>query len=311
LGIIAEIIALIIYICTNSWQAIILARALDAVAAGAVSFTLLARLQDELKEGYRGKYAGISLSLESFGKILAPVMGGILADRFFIQAPFYTAILILLVLVLLVPRESRQRIVPSKSDFNLFQNIREFLSHRELLGMGILGAVMHATMPAISIFLPLYIVGELGLGYSQVGYIYFAMGITHLLQFEFGKWADKNPRRTVIMGTLLTGALLVLISKASAYYLLLALFFIKGIGNSMWNISAWTLMSNIGEKGKNEGAVIGAYISIAKTGAFISFILSGLVVQYYGISVLFLANGILIILGSLVACPLLRGNSQR
>ncbi|MCK4967901.1 MAG: hypothetical protein KAS12_02505, partial [Candidatus Aenigmarchaeota archaeon] len=90
------------------------------------------------------------------------------------------------------------------------------------------------------------------------------------------------------------------------YVEILILLFFVGLGNSMWNVSAWTLMSDIGEAKKIECGIIGSYISIAKTGAFLSFLVSGLVVQMWGINALFMANGILIILGTILAYPLFK-----
>ena len=253
----------------------------------------------------RDRYTGMSLSVEYLGKLAGPVMGGLLADWFFIKAPFFVSMAILLFLILLIPREKKHRHV-RKRDLNPFSEMRRFLHHRELRGMAILGIVMHATFPAFTIFLPLLIVEKMGLGYSYVGYAYFALGATHILQFLFGKWSDRKPYRVVLAGTIISGVFMILMSSVNIYSLLLVLLFLKGTGNSLWNISAWTLMSRIGEREEIEGSVIGSYISIAKIGSFVSFLLSGFVVQVYGIGFLFLVNGLLVILESLAAYPMLR-----
>ncbi|MBW6451447.1 MAG: hypothetical protein K0B02_01840 [DPANN group archaeon] len=97
--------------------------------------------------------------------------------------------------------------------------------------------------------------------------------------------------------------LIIALSFTSSYLMLLGLLFLKGIVNYMWNISAWTLMSKIGEKEKIEGSVIGAYVSIAKIGAFLSFVVSGFIVALYGIPSLFIMNELLILKGVLFAYP--------
>jgi MFS family permease len=256
-------------------------------------------------DNFRGKYTGISLSVEYSGKLVGPVMGGILADQFFIKAPFITSLFILTLLFIFLPRKKIKK-VDIKREINLVEKIKEFLAYRELRGMAILGIVMHATYPALTIFLPLLIVENIGLSYSYVGYAFFFLGVTHILQFVFGKWSDKMAYKVVLAGTLISGIFMGLISITNIYYLLLLLLFFKGMGNSMWNISAWTLMSKIGEKSKIEGKIVGTYLSIAKIGSFLSFLVSGFIVQLYGINTLFLANGILIILGSLIAYPLIK-----
>lgn len=309
-GICGEIIAILLYAFGTGWVMIVLARILDLIATITVSMAVLAKIEDVLKDGIRGKYTGISLSLNYVGRLVGPVIGGLLADHLFVRAPFFTAIIILLCLFFLLPKKEAGKKRISKREFDWFGGIRKFLSHRELRGMAILGMVMHATYPAFLIFLPLLVVESMGLSYSYVGYAYFALALTHILQFVFGAWSDRKAYRIVLAGTMISGIFMALVSQVTvSYYLLLLILFLKGIGNSMWNISAWTLMSKIGERERIEGEVIGSYISIAKIGSFVSFLVSGIVVQFYGIETLFLANGLLIVLGTLLAYPLLRKQS--
>ncbi|MCK4808899.1 MAG: MFS transporter [Candidatus Aenigmarchaeota archaeon] len=305
-GVLAEIVAICLYMFGTGSAAIIIARAIDAVAATAVSMAALAKIEDCVNDKTRGRYAGASLSIEYIGRLAGPVIGGLLADMIFVQAPFLAAILILAGLILFIPKKKIARKDIQKKELDLAGAIRTFLSYRELRGMAILGIVMHATFPAIMIFLPLLITESMGLSYVYVGYAYFAIGATHILQFVFGRWSDRKAYRTVLAGTFISGVFLALLSQAAAYPLILAILFLKGIGNSMWNVSAWTLMSNIGERTKTEGEIIGTYISIAKIGSLISFIASGFIVEIYDISTLFMLNGALIIIGTIIAYPLMK-----
>ncbi|MGC9310199.1 MAG: MFS transporter [Candidatus Aenigmatarchaeota archaeon] len=305
-GIICEIFALLLYISGLGWGSVVAARVLDAVAAVTVGIALLAKIEDGLEDGLRGKYAGISLSVEYLGTIIAPVIGGVLADCFFIRAPFVTAIFLLAALLFFMPGKKLERRRPKREVFDWPGEMRRFLSNRKLRGMAILGVVMHATNPALTLFLPLLIIGEFDMGYTYVGYAFFALGAAHLLQFVFGKWADIKAYPVVLTGTLISGLFMAIVWKADTYLLILAILFLKGIGNAMWNISAWTLMSEVGVREKRSGEVIGTYISIAKIGAFLSFVASGFVVAAFGIPALFLLNGILILIGSAVAYPFLK-----
>ncbi|MCK4551220.1 MAG: MFS transporter, partial [Candidatus Aenigmarchaeota archaeon] len=278
----------------------------DAIAATTVMMAALSKIEDTLSNSVRGKYAGISLSVEYLGRLFGPVLGGLLADRMFVQAPFLTAAVILLGLLILIPKKNLRKKRISKKELDLVGDIKEFLSYRKLKGMAILGTVMHATFPAFTIFLPLLIVETMGLSYTYAGYAYLALGATHILQFVFGKWADKKAYVFVLLGTLVSGIFTGLVFLSESYIaLIFALFFI-GLGNSAWNVSAWTLMSDIGEKEGIEGTTIGSYVSIAKIGAFVSFLASGFVVQAWGINALFLVNGVIIVLGSILAYPLLK-----
>lgn len=302
LGIMGESVAILIYIFNTHWVLFVLARMLDAVAGVTVAIVSLAAIEDSIKKG-RGKFTGISLSLEYVGRLLGPLVGGLLADIVFIKAPFATSLVVIALLLFLLPKGKVKR--HKKAKLGWLEGIRHFLSFRELKGMAIIGTVMHSAIPAFIVFLPLFITENLNLSFIFVGYALFALESPHILQFIFGKWADKNAKKLILTGTIISGALMCLISQVNVYTILLFILFIRGIGLSMWNISAWTFMSDIGEKGGMEGEVIGTYLSIVKIGSFVSFILSGLLVYLYGIGSLFLVNGIVIVLGVLLAYPLL------
>ena len=305
-GIAVEIIAFMIYAYAVNGVMIVVARILDAIAATTVMMAVLAKVEDTLSNKTRGTYAGLSLSVEYIGRILGPVVGGLLADYIFIRAPFFAASLILMMLFLFIPKHKTDKIHITKKEFDLVNEIKQFLSYRQLKGMAILGMVMHATFPAFTIFLPILIVEKLNLSYAYVGYAFLIFGSTHILQFVFGKLANKKSYRIVLAGTFISGLFMAFMYGANSYIMILLLLFFGGLGNSMWNVSAWTLMSDIGEINKIEGSVIGAYISIAKIGAFLSFLVSGFVVQYFGINTLFLFNGVLIVIGTIVAYPLVK-----
>jgi len=296
-GIILEILAIALYAFGNSFLMISFARVLDAIAATTVSMITLAKVQDTIGSKKRGEYTGWTESLNYLGGFVAPVIGAILADRFFIKAPFFVSITLLSILFFSLFKGDKIPKVDGKK-LNPLKEIKKFLSYRELKGMGILGIAMHATTPAINLFLPLFIIYELGLSISFVGYALFFLGFMHIFQFWFGKVSDKyGSWKIVLMGCVISAVGMIFMSFSTSFALLALFLFIRGIGNSMWNVSAWALMSDIGEKRKREGGIITSYLSIATIGAFFSFLLSGLVVTYFDIKTLFLLNSIVVLIG--------------
>lgn len=302
-GLIVEVIAIILYLVNSNWLVIIVARILNAVAYVAVLLIVLAKIQDALSDKDRGKYTGWSLSIAQIGAIVAPVVGGIIADELFITAPFIlSAILLLILAFVLAFRTPKLSKKIEKENFNIFKALKTFLSSRHLKGMAVLGVVMHASIPATFVFLPLFIIEKLGLSYSYVGIALFFLGVTHIFQFYFGALADKHGRITMILfGCFIFAFFLFFLATVQTYWTLLLFVFLMGIGGAIWNISAWTLMSSIGEKMNKTGEVIGSYMSIAQIGAFISFLLSGLIVQVFGFKVLFVLNALLIAIGMSIA----------
>jgi MFS family permease len=256
-------------------------------------------------ERSRGRDTGLSLSLSYLGELFGPLAGGLLADYFFIEAPFLTAAVILLTMSFFLRARGLKRINRATlklSSFSWFGPIRLFWSHRALKGMGILGMVMHATNPAMRVFLPLLIVERLGMSYKAIGLAMFFYGINHLWQGFFGAWGDRiGHSRVVLAGTGVYALCFIGIFFAPDYFWLLALLFVLGCGGSLWNVGAWSLMSEIGEREKIEAQVLTSYMSIAQIGSLISFLLSAWVVSIWGFSFIFLANGIVILAGMVVA----------
>ncbi|MFH1770539.1 MAG: MFS transporter [archaeon] len=302
-GLIVEIVATVLYLVNAHWLMIIAARMLNAVAYVAVLLVALAKIQGALSDRDRGKYTGWSLSIAQVGAVVAPVLGGVLADQLFITAPFIlTAVLLLMLVFLLIFRTKKLSKKIEQENFNIFKALKTFFSSRHLRGVAVLGFVMHASTPATLVFLPLFIIEKFGLSYSYVGVAIFFFGAAHLFQFFFGALADKYGRVTMILfGCFIMGFFLFFLATIQTYWVLLVLVFLMGIGGAIWNISAWTLMSSIGEKMNKTGEIIGSYMSIAQTGAFISFLMSGLIVQVFGFGVLFALNGFLIAIGMSIA----------
>ncbi|MAG38925.1 hypothetical protein CMO90_02445 [Candidatus Woesearchaeota archaeon] len=304
LGLIVEIVAMALYLLDTHWLVILIARFLDALAISSVMFVGIAKVEDSLSNKERGKYAGWSFSLTHIGAIVAPVIGGIIADKIFVRSPFIlSAFLLLLLSFIIVSKEKisfRKRV--SRKDFNLFDEINFFFSIRQLKGMAILGIVMHASVPAMNVFLPLYIIEKLGLSYTYIGVALFFFGLSHLFQFYFGMLSDRFGRATLTMfGCAIYAFFLFLLSAVNSYSLILLFLFFQGLGRAIWNISAWSFMSDIGERIHKEGEVVGSFMSISKAGGFVSFLFSGLIVQVYGVEKLFILNAFLIALGIIVA----------
>jgi MFS family permease len=302
-GIVLELVGVMLYLFGN-WQLMIIARVLEALAFAAVIFVGFAKVQDSLKSKSRGKYSGRALTLMQVGKIIAPVMGGYLADYWFIKAPFIFSAFALLVMLWLISIHEDMHFNHkfSRSDFNLIQNLRRFLSDRRLKGMALLGIVMHASLPISIVFIPIYIVEHFALPYRFVGYALFAMQFFMLFQFYIGSLCDRfNRAKLILFGVAIHGIAFILLAFMPGYWSFISVLLFLSIGGGFWNVAAWAFMSDIGEKTKSEGFIIGSYVSIAKIGSFLVFVFGGLIVQNISVNALILLVGVLILLGCIGA----------
>ena len=311
-GIILQIMSLVLYIL-GAWYFIIIARFMDAVAFAAVVFVGMARMQDHLSSKTRGKYSGQALTIMQVGKLIAPLLGGFLADYWFIKAPFifsmFALIILLWMMALKEPLSMNHHF--SRSDFNMMEKLRLFFSDRRFRGMAILGMTMHASLPITFVFIPIYIVENFGLSYQYVGYALFAMSFCMLFQFYIGLYVDRFRKSSLILfGATVFGISIAALSLAPNYWVFVCILLVAGIGTAFWNVSAWAFMSGIGSKMHKQGFVIGSYVSVAKIGSLLSFIFGGMIVHYLGVRALMVVVGVLIIIGVVVSFTLLRGKSK-
>ncbi len=307
MGIGFHIASMLFYVLDGAWIFLAIARILEAISIASVSYIALAGVEDIIRGHTRGKSGGVYLSLQQVSRLMAPLVSGILADYYYVKAPFFLSILIMILLAIVLFFVKDKPAKQTKKDFNLLHKINEFLSYRSLKGMALLGMVMHGASMALFIFLPLLIIERLGMSYAFVGYAFFVLGVTHLFQFYFGSLADNyGAWRMVLMGTFIAGFSFIMLFFSVNYISVMFLLFVMGIGNSLWNVSAWSLLSEIGESYHKEGQIVTTYISIAKIGAVVVSFLSGFVVAATSIPLLFMLCGIMMVTATFLAYPLLR-----
>ena len=308
-GIILEVLSIALYLL-GVWYLVIIARFMEAVAFASVIFIGMARMQDNLESKTRGKYSGQALTLMQMGKLIAPAIGGFLADYWFIKAPFIFSMFALLIMLWMVaikePFNIRHHF--SRSDFNMIRKMRMFFSDRRFRGMAILGMTMHASLPVTFVFIPIYIVEHFHLSYQYVGYALFAMGFFLLFQFYIGSYVDRFRKSSMILfGTCVFGLSIAALALAPNYWVFVCVLLVAGLGNAFWNVSAWAFMAGIGDDMKKQGFVIGSYVSVAKMGSLSSYIFGGMIVKYLGVQALMMVVGMVIIIGTLASCVLIRG----
>jgi len=309
------ILGLCLYLFGNHWIFVALARVFEAVFTAAVLLVIIARIEDFLTDKNRGRLAGWNFSIGHVAKLIGPVISGLLADYFFIKAPFITVLVLIIVLniVLLFIKDDNGQVKQKKWDnsvFNIFREIKEFLSYSKLKGVAILGMVTHASQVTRVIFLPIFIYETLGLSYSYIGYAMFILGVSSLFQFYFGGLSDRYGGGLIItLGCLISGISTIMLFFVKDYLALMIILFLVGLGGSMWNVAAWSFMSEIGEKIKKEGQVVTCYLSVAKIGALVMGLSAGFIVSFTSIPFLFLVAGIIVVLGTLLAIPKLKLSS--
>lgn len=286
---------------TNSVVVLVIAIILIAIGLDGYSLTVLQKFEDNIKKE-RGLMTGIFQSISCLGLLIGPLIGTLIVSFLPIEFTFKIALIILIVLFIVhYTEEDEPHGAKTSKSFNFILNIKEFWQVKGLRGMGILGVATHVTSPAQTVFIPIFIIESLHGNLADVGMFASIFGFFHLLQFFSGRLCDKNGSKVIVLRSVFVYGLVFLslffVNSILMLFLLGAVFSLSG---SFWNTSAWCYMSKIGESIKKEGMVTGSYVSIAKIGAAWSYLLSGMIVTFFGIKILFLIYGFILI-GAVIA----------
>jgi len=290
------------YLYTLNPYFVFAGRVLHALGWVTTTVVFLSWFEDHSDNEKRGKETGIFMSLGTVGRMLGPFIAGIMADELFVLAPFYTAIILMGVLALMILKtKPKAHSNIQRTDFNLIEDMKFFWSKRSLRGNAFLGFAVNATIPLIEIFLPLYIISEFGLSYGYIGIAIFFYFVPGVFQFYYGKIADRITSKTMlIFSVLLKACALILLYFSKDFVVFILCLALAGLGGAMFSTSGWTYLSKIGEFNKKEGEVVGSYLSFAKLGDFISTLASGFIVTLYGIPSLFLIYSAILVIGVIV-----------
>lgn len=297
LGIAMEICAFTLYLYGSGHLLLLtLARCLNALSVSTVTLLSLAKINDITTNKERGQITGMHLSIQRVGILLAPVIGGFIADIFFVQVTFLMAISTMGILLFFLFVHARDK--PIHLDhvaINPFNQIRLFLKDRGLTGMAIMGMAHHSFGASMMIFFPLFIIDTFGMGYKSIGVAFFFFGLAPMFQFIFGRLSDRFGRiRLIAAGSFAMTLFVLVLPYVENFYVLLVILVLIGAFSSVWSISAWSYLSDKGEKIKKEGRVISTYTSIAQSGSFVWTLVAGAIVTWTSIPFLFVINALVL-----------------
>jgi len=305
---ILHLLALILYLFTsNNYLILLAATIISAIAFEGFMETMLEKAEDGFKE-HRGFLTGLFESFKKLGGLIGTAVGTFIVSVSSINSTIkIAAILTAILFVINNLKKSHNHYAPKPKDINFLSDLKNFWKIKDLRGMGIIGATMHFNNPAKYIFIPLLITQELNADIKYVGYFIGALTAAHLFEFGFGYACERfGMGRTTLKSVFIFSILITLVGIANSPFVVVFLGLLIGLASASWNTSAWCYMSEIGEKLKKEGQVVGNYTSIASTGGFAGFLVSGLFVSLFGIRMLFALYGIVVMAGIIISLPYLR-----
>ena len=185
--------------------------------------------------------------------------------------------------------------------------LKTLLKNRIVLGLFLLRFFLAAGQGTVYTFLPIFAL-QIPLTSSQVGVI---LGVNifliAFLQRLCGGLADRvNPMYLIVVGSLISGLAVWGIPLGRGFAMVLACNILMGAGNGIAMPGGLVLTGRVG-KSMGMGATMGITDSGWSLGMIISPIISGLIMDRLGLTSIFVAGGILVIIGTVLIAVILKG----
>lgn len=299
-GLVIFALGSIIAASADSVYGVIFGRALQG--CGAIASAIMALVTDLTREEHRMKAmasigASIGLSF-SVALVLGPWLAGMGGLSLIFGLTAVLAIGGLLVTLWVIPNPPAQ---PHRDATAVMAEVGKQLRNLRLwpLNLGIF--LLHALMVAIFVAIP----GQLtlsGLTPDHHSWLYLpVLGVAFVLMVPLIIIAEKKRqmKNVVLIAALIIAAALIGMSQAHQLWHWIGLLLLYFWGFNLMEASLPSWLSKIAPAGA-KGSAMGIYSSMQFMGAFVGGSLGGWVLQNYGVNVLFVGLGVLVVLWAIV-----------
>ena len=306
-GLFAYAIISVLYVLPAHAETLIFVRFFHGLASVLVVPIAMALAADIAPKQKLGLYMGTLNMAVMIGLGIGPVLGGTIRDHFGMNAAFYAmgalALLTCILVLIFIPSDYQSH---GSGESQKISSIRKILTHRAVLGIFMMRFFAASGQGAVYTFLPIFAL-ELNLTSSQVGVILAAnIFIIAFLQRVCGTLADRvNPKYFVILGTFASGMTVFGMPFVEGFMMILLLNILMGMANGFALPGGLVIT---GQLGRTMGMASLMTITDAawSLGMIVSPILSGIVLDVFGLSYVFIVGSLLILTGSAIVTLFLR-----
>lgn len=307
IGLSAYSILSVLYLLAGTVLEITALRFFHGIASAMVLPIAIAYINDIAPVGGEGKFIGSFVSSIYLGMSLGPLIGGIIADIFTMNAVFLAmalfSLVALLTSILYLPDIPPGPVVKS--------SLRTVIFHKSLRGP-ILYQLMYALANgSFMVFLPILAIRNNGIPAAQIGMIILVSVLsTPAFQHFFSRFADQFVRYHLIaigVGMIGLSLLLVPVFHGFVPYLVAAL--IMGIGRGL-SLPAMFALVTVAGREVGQGSASGMVNMSLAVGLIISPLLSGAVMDLSGISSVFYLSGLISLVCTIIFLRMTRFGSD-
>ena len=291
------------YIIATKSSHLILIRLAEGMLFAMVQTVSMAYAGSIASKDKEGSYMGVFNTFIYFGLGIGPLLGGILSDLFSIRMPFYamaaSMTVALFLVVFFVPGEvGEEKEREYKELLKSLPPIKMVLRSSFMKGMIIYSFIISLGQSGLFAFLPIVTQRE-QISTGRIGILTsIIMLLAGLLQIPFGYLANiANKLLLVTIGVLLIAVDLAYIPLCSSFWSFLLLSVIAGLGGAIC-VPAASAMVVRGGKSLGLGFALGIFNLAMGLGMIAGPVLSGLIMDHFGLDQIFYVSAILFILAA-------------
>ena len=306
-GLLAYACMSVMYAMATNVTFLILIRMFHGMASVMVVPIAMALAADIAPRHELGLYMGTLNMAVMLGLGTGPVLGGTIRDHFGMDAAFYCmgalALLTCILVILVIPSDAETR--SYKEDQKKFP-LKKIFVHRIALGIICMRFLAASGQGAVYTFLPLLAL-DLHMSSSQVGILLSTnIFLIAFLQRFSGRLADRvNPKYLVIAGTFLGGLAVLGMPFVPGFSLILALNVVMGAANGLSLPGGLVITAQLGRT-MGMASLMSITDAAWSLGMIVSPILSGIILDVYGLPYVFIMGSALILAGGVAVSLFLR-----
>jgi len=295
------------YLYAHTPAALIAVRLAHGFASLLVVPIALALAGDIAPPDQLGAYMGTLNMAVMTGLGFGPSLSGFLQEQYGMDAAFYcmgmSAVLIGLIIAIVLPPDKESGAVRRREGT---ASLKTIFTNRTMLAVIFMRFFAASGQGAVYTFLPIYAM-QIGMPESQLGIILSVnIFLIALMQRPVGRWVDRsNPKYALIVGMFLSSITVFPMPFVDGFYLLLALNFLMGAANGFIFPGGLVVAGQLGRV-MGMATIMSVNDAAWSLGMIVSPILSGIIMDVWGIHRVFVVGSIMIGIGSLAVTYLLR-----
>ncbi|MDQ0178062.1 MFS transporter [Bacillus chungangensis] len=311
-GLLGLAAATILFSIANSYILLIVARALQGVAAAVTWTAGLALLADLYPPEERGKAMGIALSGQAAGTLLGPTVGGWFYELGGYQAPFLFAAGLALfdgVLRLILLRD-----IPSSKSENYLSPFKVMRDRRLLIIAGVV--IIGASVPSVlEPTLPIHLQKHFNITPGYIGLLFAVPTLSYgLLAPVIGTFSIRIGHiKTIIIGLIMVSISLPLTILPDTIWIQALAMGLLGISMALVLTPSLPELANVSEQsGVNAyGLTFAIYNTAYSIGMMIGPMISSTLTDVFGLKLAYIAVGCIIIFYLPFMRTLIRENKKK